>query len=139
MISRVLVAMDDSEMGERTLEYALEAHPDAETTVLYVVGGPSTMGGQATGLALSADFEEATDDLAREVFESAREIAAEHDAEITTEVQVGHPVRVVLNQADAYDTVVIGAHTGSVADRLFIGNVAEKVFRRSPVPVTVVR
>jgi len=26
-----------------------------------------------------------------------------------------------------------------MADRLFVGNVAQKVFRRSPVPVVVVR
>jgi nucleotide-binding universal stress UspA family protein len=41
--------------------------------------------------------------------------------------------------AEGYDTVVVGSHGGSLADRLFVGNVTEKVFRRSPVPVTVVR
>lgn len=139
MISRVLVAMDGSEMGKRALEYALEAHPDAEITVLHVVGEPSSMGGKATGLALSDDFEEAAEDLADDVFETAREIAAAHDAEIATEVQVGHPVGAILDRAEAFETIVIGAHEGTVAERLFVGNVAEKIVRRSPVPVTVVR
>lgn len=139
MISRVLVAMDGSEMGERALEYALEAHPEAEITVLHVVGEPSAMGGKATGLALSDDLSEATEDLAREVFDRAREIAAEYDAEIETEVRVGHPVRAILDRVEAFETVVIGAHASTVAERLFVGNVAEKVCRQSPVPVTVVR
>jgi nucleotide-binding universal stress UspA family protein len=44
MISRILVPMDDSEMAQRALEYALENHPDAEITVLHVVGEPSPWG-----------------------------------------------------------------------------------------------
>jgi nucleotide-binding universal stress UspA family protein len=34
---------------------------------------------------------------------------------------------------------VVGSHGGSLSDRLFIGNVAERVSHRSPVPVTIVR
>jgi len=45
MISRVLVPMDESEMAERALRFALEAHPDAEIIVLHVVGQPSSMMG----------------------------------------------------------------------------------------------
>jgi len=55
MISRILVPMDDSEMAQRALRYALENHSDADITVLHVVGGPSLMGGEATGLALDDD------------------------------------------------------------------------------------
>lgn len=139
MISRVLVPIDDSEMAQRALKYALENHPDAEITVLHVVGGPSAMGGAATALALADDFEAAAEERAAEVFDGARELAAEHDVEIDTAVQVGHPTRAILNRAEDFDVVVIGSHGGSVSDRLFVGNVAQKVFRRSPVPVVVVR
>jgi nucleotide-binding universal stress UspA family protein len=55
------------------------------------------------------------------------------------EVQLGHPVRAILNRAGEYDAIVVGSHSGTLSERLFVGNVAEKVFRRSPVPVTVVR
>lgn len=131
--------MDDSEIAQRALEYALENHPDAEITVLHVVGGPSPMGGAATGLALEDDLEVAAEEQAEAVFEQAKEMATAHDVEITTDVQLGHPVRAILNRAGDFDAVVIGTHGGSVADRLFIGNVAQKVFRRSPVTVIVVR
>ena len=139
MLSRILVPMDDSGMAHRALEYALENHPDAEITVLHVVGEPSPMGVAATALALEDDIKEAAEERAKVVFDRARELAAESDVEITTEVQLGHPTRAILNRADDFDAVVIGSHGGSLADRLIVGNVAEKVFRRSPVPVIVVR
>lgn len=139
MISRVLVPIDDSEMAELALEYAIDAFPDAEITVLHVVGEPSPMMGQAAGLALADDLDEAAQEIASEVFDRARAIAAENDTEVTTAVEIGNPVRAILNQAADFDTVVIGSHGGSLAERLFVGNVAEKITRRSPVPVTVVR
>ena len=139
MLSRVLVPMDDSEMAERALEFAMTAHPDADITVLHVAGGPSPLGGDASAIALADDVEATADEYAEVVFDRARAIADEHDAEVELEVQLGHPVRAILNRAEGYDVVVIGSHGGSLADRLFIGNVAEKIFRRCPVPVTVVR
>ena len=141
MVSRVLVPMDGSEMSEHALEYTLEAFPEAEITVLHVVGEPSPMWGAAAGLALADDLEEAADEHARPVFDRVREIAAEAGREdnLETTVALGHPVRAILNRADDYDTIVIGSHGGTVAERLYVGNVAETVFRRSPVPVTVVR
>lgn len=139
MISRVLVPMDDSEMAEHALEYALEAHPDAEITVLHIVGEPSPMMGKAVGLALEDDFEEAAEEHASDVLDRAREIAKEHDVKIETDVAWGNPAKAIINQAADFDTVVVGSHGGSLTERLFVGNVAQKVFRHSPVPVTVVR
>lgn len=139
MIRRILVPMDDSEMAQKALEYACENHPDAEITVLHVVGVPSPMWGEATGLALADDPKEAAEELAEAVFDRAREFAAEYDIEVDTDVQLGNPARAILNRAEDFDAIVIGSHGGSVADRLFVGNIAEKVFRRSPVPVIVAR
>jgi nucleotide-binding universal stress UspA family protein len=139
MISSVLVPMDDSEMAERALEYALEAHPDAEITILHVVGEPSGMLGQATKVALADDVEATAKEYASNVIERAEEIAREHDREVNAVIEMGHPARAIVNRADDYDTVVIGSHGGSLADRLFVGDIARRVFRRSPAPVTVVR
>lgn len=67
------------------------------------------------------------------------ELGAEHDVKIETVGTVGRSARVIVNHATDYDAIVMGSHSGSVADRLFIGNVAKTVFRRSPIPMTVVR
>jgi len=139
MTTRVLVPMDDSELAESALRYALETHADAEITVMHVVGGPSTMFGEATALALEDDIEAAAEEQASEVLDRARAIAAEYDRDIDTLVEMGRPARAIVDHAEAFDTVVIGSHGSSFADRLFVGDVAQTVFRRCPVPVTVVR
>ena len=139
MIERVLVAMDGSDLSERALRYALDGHPDAEITVLNVVGGASPMMGQAAGIALSDDGEDGVREAAEPVFERAREIAAEYDKTVETAVEAGRPARQIIDRAEGFDVVVLGTHSGSLADRLFVGNVAKTVFQRSPVPVTVVR
>ena len=139
MIERVLVAMDGSDLSERALRYALDGHPDAEITVLNVVGGASPMMGQAAGIALSDDGADGVREAAEPVFERAREIAAEYDKTVETAVEAGRPARRIIDHAEGFDVVVLGTHSGSLADRLFVGNVAKTVFQRSPVPVTVVR
>jgi len=126
-------------MAERALEYALEAHPDAEVTVLHIVGEPSPMMGEAMRLALEDDLEEAAEEHASDVLERAREVAQSHGKEIATDVAWGNPAKAIVKRAGDFDTVVVGSHGGSIAERVFVGNVAQKVFRHSPVPVTVVR
>jgi nucleotide-binding universal stress UspA family protein len=138
MVSRILVPVDDSDMAAGALRYALETFPDATITVLHVSGGPSPMMGEATEIALSDDPDSVADEYAEEALDRARDIAAEYDADIQTEVQVGHPAQTILDRAGDFDAVVIGSHSGGLMERLFVGNVAEKVVSESPVPVTVV-
>lgn len=139
MTQRVLVPIDGSEMAEHALEYALETHPEAEITVLHIAGAPSAMMGASVGLALESDIEEAAEERAAEIFDRAREIADSYGVEIETDVSWGSPAKVIVNHADGFDVVVVGSHSGSLADRLIVGNVAQKVVQHSPVPVTVVR
>ncbi len=142
MPSDILVAMDDSIHAERALEYALESYPDATVTVLHVVGVPSMLMGEAAGLALAADLEDAASERAEPVFERARAIAADLDHEIRTSEAVGHPARTIVDRAANYDLVVLGSHGADwrrATRRFLIGNVAETVVKRAPVPVVVVR
>jgi len=131
--------MDGSELSERALEYALENHPDAAVTVLTIVAEPSVMMGEAMSIAFEDDIEAAAQKRAESVFDRAHEVAADHDAEIDTVVAIGRPGRAIVRRADDYDAVVIGSHGDDMIDRLFVGDVADTVFKRSPVPVTVVR
>ena len=131
--------MNDSEMSARALAFACESFPEAELTVLTVVGGPSSYMGEAMGLALADNPEAAAADQAEPIFETARKIAAETDHRIDTEVALGHPTRAIVDRAADYDLVVIGAHSRELGARILLGNIAGNVTRRSPVPVTVVR
>jgi nucleotide-binding universal stress UspA family protein len=139
MVDRVLVPMDGSEMSVRALEYALEVHADAGITVLFVAGEPSPMMGRALQLALETDVKQAAEELAEEVFERARDLAAREGVEIDTEVALGNPARQIVDRAADFDAVVLGSHGGSLRATLFMGNVARTVSSRAPVPVTIVR
>lgn len=142
MVSRVLVPMDDSEHAEEALEYALDAYPDADISVLHVVGVSSPMMGEATALALADDVESAAGERAEPVFERVREVATTRDREIDTIVGIGNPARNIIDRAEEYDTVVVGAHGtdwSRAARQFLVGNVAETVSRRAPVPVVIVR
>ena len=142
MLSRILVPMDDSEPAGNALAYALENFPNAEVTVLHVVGVPSMLMGEAAGLALEEDLDEAARERAEPVFERARKRASDDDREVDTVVGVGHPAKNIIDHATDYDTVVLGSHGADwsrATHRFLVGNVAETVVRRSPVPVTIVR
>ena len=142
MLSSILVPMDDSEMAEHALEYALDNHPDAAVTVLHVVGVPSMMMGDAVGLALEDDFKAAMEERSSAVFERARRIAADRDREIETVSAAGHPARQIVKRASEFETVVLGSHgrdRDRATRRFLVGNVANTVVRRSPVPVVIVR
>lgn len=139
MVSRVLVPMDDSETSETALEFALDAFPTAEITVLHVAGAPSSYMGGAMSLAISDDIDDAVAERAEPVLARAREIAKTNDAEIRTEIALGMPAQTIIDRAENSDLVVIGKHSSGIASRLLLGNVAETVTEKSPVPVTVVR
>lgn len=139
MVSRVLVPMDDSEMAEGALSFALSTFPSAAVTVLHVAGEATSYMGEAMSLAIADDTDDAAAERAEPVFESARAIAAANDREITTEVALGSPAKTIIDHAEGYDLVVIGSHSSSIASRLLLGNVAETVARDAPVPVTIVR
>lgn len=60
---------------------------------------------------------------------------------ISVEVHDGHPVDVILEaaEADGASRIIVGTHGRRGLRRLFLGSVAERVVRASPVPVLVVR
>lgn len=139
MSRRVLVPVDGSELATRALEYALDVHGDDELTLLYVAGEASPMMGSATRLALEDDMDEALAEEAEAVFGPARELADEYGVDVAAEVGLGKPASVIVEHAKEHDVVVLGSHNSGLRDRLLVGNVATKVVRNAPVPVTVVR
>jgi nucleotide-binding universal stress UspA family protein len=138
MPKTVLVPFDGSDEATRALKHALSSHGDAEITVLYVAGGASPMMGEAVGIALQDDAQEAATEQGSEVFESARKHAAEAGVDIETRVAVGKPAKSIVEHADEYDLVVLGSHSGGLKETFLTGNVTKHVVRDSPVPVTVV-
>jgi nucleotide-binding universal stress UspA family protein len=71
---------------------------------------------------------------------SLRRFVATHtDAAATVRVVDRPPVEAVLEEAAGADLVVMGTHGRSGPKRWWLGSVAERVLRETPVPVLVVR
>lgn len=148
MIDEILVPMDGSPLSEEALRVALEDYPDAEVTVLHVIN-PSQPGysypieydSSSEPLHGSEAWYERSEELAEQLFDQAREIAADQGAEISTAVMVGEPGRVIVDFVEDHDIdqIVIGSHGRADEDQFFLGSVTETVVFRSPVRVLLVR
>jgi len=138
----VLVALDGSEQSWAALEYALAEFPEADLRLLTVID-PLQAGyaGEGQGWLGGEEWYERRRGDAEDRFEEARERAGERADTIETAVEVGRPARTIVEYAKDHDVgaVVMGSHGRSGVARILLGSVAERVVRRSPVPVTVVR
>ena len=108
---------------------------------MYVIEIPEGRWAQLVGPELQVPVTERAEEHAEEVLEPARELAAERGRDLETAVVTGEPDHRIVAQAEdeSVDLIVIGSHGREDISRLLLGSVAEKVVRRSPVPVLVVR
>lgn len=149
MGEHVLVPIDGSPQSEAALEHAFGL-PLGEITVMTVINpfdtDPNTIGLQTpTGVpgipGYSEEWYENAREDVHELHERAKERATERDVPLSSEIDIGEPSRRIVRYTEENDIdhVVIGSHDRSDLSRLLLGSVAERVVRRSPVPVTVVR
>jgi nucleotide-binding universal stress UspA family protein len=141
MTRRVLVPIDGSPNADAALEYACTALADSEITALFVLD-PFGYYEERDGFPDRLDDWYANlEKRAERLFEEATERASEHGVEIDTATEQGRPDRAIVAHAanNGFDAIVIGAHGRQGVASVLLGSVAEKVTRRSPVPVTVVR
>ncbi|ELY51363.1 universal stress protein [Natronorubrum bangense] len=136
----LLIALDDSEPGWNALEYVLENHPDDAVTVVHVIDLSRSEYGELAHLG-SETMRERRRERADELFDAARERAAERGCEIETELLVGQPAASIVDYAveSAVDRIVVGSHGRDGISRVLLGSVAERIARRAPTPVTIVR
>lgn len=136
----VLVAFNDSEPAREALEFALEEHPGADVTVLHVINPYDTSYGEAAHFGLESVLETRREE-AEELFERAREVASDHEGDLETATAVGEPADETLSylEENPIDRVYVGSHGRSGLSRVLLGSVAERIVRRAPVPVTIVR
>jgi nucleotide-binding universal stress UspA family protein len=80
-------------------------------------------------------------DAGRKLLDRVADYAADRGVEVETELMRGRPDRAIVKRAEdgEFDLVVLGSHGRDGVARVLLGSVAEKVVRRSPVPVLVVR
>ncbi|NHX35265.1 MULTISPECIES: universal stress protein [Halolamina] len=144
MSKTVLVAVDGSPQAAAALEHALAQFPDADIVALTAIdpvaagyaSAPGPDGGSYPG-----EWVEQANERADWILDEAVETAADEGREIETVRVNDRPARAIVEYAgeEAVDHIVIGSHGRTGVTRVLLGSVAEKVVRRSPCPVTVVR
>lgn len=141
MPERILVPVDGSNRSDEALEYAIETFPEASITAVHVLEAGRGDIGTFSGMTGDVPDDRPALERSEEILESARRLAADHGAELETERGRGRPDRLIVKRAeeDDYDVIVIGSHGRDGVARVLLGSVAEKVVRRSSVPVLVVR
>lgn len=142
MAKRILVPIDGSEQARTALEYALEEFAEETVTILHVIDPREFNAyGGVEGWIDVDDLREQRRAQAEKLLENARKRAEERGLTVETEVATGKGARVIIKYAEEHGTdhIVMGSHGRSGISRVLLGSVAEKVVRRSPVPVTIVR
>ncbi|RQH02511.1 universal stress protein [Natrarchaeobius oligotrophus] len=137
----VLVPLDGSEQAEAALEFALETFPDGDVTAFHALSLPFDRDRTGVRGTYLEEIVRVRNDRADAVFEDAREIADDHGADVRTDTDDADPATAIVErvETDDYDQIVMGSHGRSLAARLITGTVAERVARRSPRAVTLVR
>jgi nucleotide-binding universal stress UspA family protein len=132
----ILVALDGSPDAEAALAHAaaLARDQNARLTLLSVAASPASTAG--VGGAAPPDPLELH---ARMLREAAGKTPA--DAGITTLLERGDPADAILATAarEGHDLIVMGSHGHGRIHRALIGSMSEKVLKRSPVPVLLMR
>jgi len=142
MGKRILVPVDTSQQAHRAAAFVAEEFSDATMVLLHVID-PADAGysAQASIPSFSEEWYQQEQSKSERLFDEIEAELGDDAPAIETTVEVGKPVRTIVEYADEeeIDQIVMGSHGRSGVTRILLGSVAEAVVRRSPVPVTVVR
>lgn len=136
----VLVAYDGSHPAQKAVEQAVKIADGEEIILLRVI--------EAAGGSIEAGINIVKEKLKEQEEAVASELSAEiegiletEDVEFRLETTTGKPAREIVAFAEKNNVsqIIIGSHGREGVSRVLLGNVAEKVIRRAPTTVTVVR
>jgi nucleotide-binding universal stress UspA family protein len=141
MYQHILLPTDGSEGLAAAAEHAgrVAERFDATVHVLSVADSRNRFESPSSGLSPEV-WEEAEQERAETAVEDAV-AALPEDVPVETHIAEGVPKTEILDAIDEFgiDLVVMGTHGRTGIDHYLIGSVAEKVVRKSPVPVMTAR
>lgn len=144
MPDSILVPVDGSDPARAALEFALEKFPEAHVVLYHSINPFNVAERSNPPEKMRSEFwseqvEEANEESA-EILAEAEERVDADSREVEVESEIGpatHNIVSTVEERDV-DQVVMGSHGRTGVTRVVMGSVAEKVVRRSPVPVTIV-
>ena len=138
-VRNILVPTDFSEPASAALDYAkaLAAEFGSQLHLFHVVATPQIPWG-AEGTSLS--WSTLLSDLEAGAREQLGALVRDDDAlasRVTAASTIGVPVESILEYVASHDIdlIVMGTHGRGMVGHVLLGSVAERIVRRSPVPV----
>ena len=146
-IKKIMVAVDLTEYSEGLLNYAVRIAEsmNAELVVANIINNRDV---EAVGMVAAMGYEVNSEHYVSGIKDERRQALNAILAKLSfpadklrTLLKVGHPVDELLKIAinDNVDMLVMGVKGRTDLENIFIGSVAEKLFRRSPVTVVSYR
>lgn len=147
---KILIATDGSEYSlkavEKCCEFLVGGHrPEIRVASVYEAQVPMA----SEPFAISADYYQRLDELARKRAEAAAEEAreaimqrcGEGVAELSTQVLFGRPAEMIIEEAGRWgaDLIVVGSQGRGFWGRLTLGSVSDAVVHHAPCSVLVAR
>ena len=144
-IKHIICPVDFSEVSRHAFDRALAVARSYHSgiTVLHVLPTPSHVPAIPYGPEGPGPFGFEVPDRPRALSELSRFLHIEHPGDVAIRqevIEAGSVHREILVQASrtSADLIVMGTHGRSGVDHLFLGSVAEKTLRTSPIPVLTV-
>jgi nucleotide-binding universal stress UspA family protein len=142
-IKKIMVAVGFAEYTEGLLAYAARINESlkAELIIVNIINVRDVEAiGSIAAMGYEVDSEHYVSDIKKERRQALDKIMAKASipADKTRAVfKIGHPVDELLKLAmrEQVDLIVMGIRGRSDLEHALVGSVAEKIFRRSPVPV----
>lgn len=143
VIRKILYATDFSESSAPASEYAqtLAKLAGADIHVLHVIG---ELADSRRSRIPPEAFEIFEKEIEVQVVKEMEDFCRRHLGEeiaYTTETAIGNPFQVILSAAAAQkaDLIIMGTHGRTGIEHVLMGSTAERVVRKSPIPVLTVR
>ena len=143
VIKRILVAVVFTDYTEELLKYAAQIAEDlnAELIVASIINSRDVEAvGTITAMGYDVDSEQYVSGIKEERQQALDKILRKISSpteKIRSIIKVGHPIEELLKIAvkEKADLIIMGIKGRTELEHVLVGSVAEKVFRRSPVPI----
>lgn len=142
MYKRILVPTDASEYSRRALLTALELARkfQAEIELLFVTYTPEAYWGYNPAYSVEISQEQ-IEETGKQTLKAALEGIQVGEVSLKKKMIQGHPSSVILEEVinESIDLVVMGSHGYGPIAGAVLGSVSQRVLRKSPCPVLIVK
>ena len=142
-LRRILVPIDFSEHSKKALTYAASFAKtfDAELLLVFVVEQAAYPADFGFGQVTLPSFERELSDRGERELEKLAHSPFLNNCSVRSIVRTGNPYVEIISTAheEHIDLIIIATHGHTGVEHLLFGSTAEKVVRKAPCPVLVVR